>query len=151
MPADSKTLIAYGSDNLADAQAALAAKGVQGFEVVVANEYELMLDYDTKEVPPIFQKVIAIFDKHHPNLYGGYQLHRSKSDNTHVIVKLNHKMSITERIAWQAIFGSDGVHEALNMIAAKREVSAPVLMFMPKDRDNTIHGLKEDVARRFRP
>jgi hypothetical protein len=63
-----------------------------------------------------------------------YRATKSKSGNTHVYVTLPEPLPVFERIALQAILGSDAKREMLNFIRAKRGDSGePILMYeVPK-------------------
>lgn len=133
----SKTAVVPGSDNAADAEKALAAKGAPGFEVVVAGEDELQIDYDhpfneKPHYPKRFFEIVEVMRK--AGLVRSHARQESKNGRTHIIVRLWHPMSEVERVAWQSCFGSDPLREALNLVAIRNEVKNPILLFMRKDR-----------------
>jgi hypothetical protein len=154
----SKTIVVEGSDNLIDALKELEAKNIPDYEVVVAKENELQVDLDhvlnTEHLPRVFQDVYELLQKAYPFRVRGYHRTVSKSGNTHVTIKLGQDLPLETRIAWQACFGSDPRHEALTLIAAKRNVKNPILMFEPKNRSEELLGVPdlaaEPVGRLFR-
>lgn len=154
----SKTIVVEGSDNLIDAQAALIAKSLGlDYDIVVADDKSIQLDLDNltygAPMPKLFLELLTMFARAEIS-YRGYYVTRSKSGNTHVTIRFNKSIPITERIAWQAIFGSDPMREALHMMAMKRNVKNPILMFEPKNRSEELVGVPdlaaEPVGRFFR-
>lgn len=132
----SKSSIVPQSDNAEEAKEALAAKGTYpNHEVVVASSDEIMLDYDTKNVPEVFLNVLQVMQtQRFRNGKTTYSLFQSKGGNCHVVVKLPEPIADVERIAWQAAFGSDPIREALSLVSVSRNVKSPVLLYMAKDR-----------------
>ena len=130
----------YYEDEAEHAAKKLAEQGFEDWEVVVAEENTLQLDYDRvkpNKCPAKFKQILGLLAQR----FGvqqevlTYEIHRSKSDKgNHVIIHLPDVMDEIERIAWQAAFGSDGVREALNLLRIKRHIKHPVLLFMKKDR-----------------
>lgn len=142
----SKSIIEPGSDNAVEAKQALSEKGVSNYEVVVAAPNQIMIDYDALTVPERFNKVGDILRKRFPDKGIECRATRSKGGNVHMVVTLPEPISDTERIAWQAAFGSDPIREALSLVSISRNVKNPVLLFMPKDRG----ALEEPTGRKFR-
>lgn len=110
------------------------------WQVVVANDKMLMLDYDAKQydgsLSEQFYSALGIFDQVvGSNNY--YQVTKSKGGNTHVVINLEKPMPIVERIAWQAVFGSDPKREALHLRSVSRGELNPILLFMRKDQKYT--------------
>lgn len=106
------------------------------WEVVVAQENQLMIDYDTvgsnEELPEQFHTTMFILEQlYEPNTLR-YARFASKGGNTHVIVTLPHGLSAIRRVAWQAAFGSDHKREALCLLSIARNESNPVLLYMKK-------------------
>ena len=106
------------------------------WQVVVADDYKLMLDYDDLAatdctLPEQFFNILGILEQ----MLGVavyFTAHKSKGDNTHVLVRLTVPMPIVERIAWQAAFGSDPKREALHLLSVSRGELNPILLFMRK-------------------
>lgn len=106
------------------------------WEVVVAQENQLMIDYDTvgsnEELPDQFHTTISILEQlYEPNALR-YARFASKGGNTHVIVTLPYDLNIARRVAWQAAFGSDPKREALCLLSIARNELNPVLLYMKK-------------------
>lgn len=143
-----------------DDEAVAAAKklddgGFLEWEVVVATDYTLQIDYDKMpkdKLPPKFKQTLALFAQRFKSSELTYELHRSKSGTgNHVIIHMPEALEDLERVAWQAAFGSDGVREALNLLRIKRNIKNPVLLYMRKDRDTTLLPLEtKPKGRKFR-
>lgn len=111
------------------------------WEVVLAEENMLMLDYDGMPtgsapiLPEQFFQTLGILEQvpgQGNKTY--YTISVSKGGNTHVIVYLTNPLPIAERIAWQAAFGSDPKREALHLLSVSLGELNPILLFMRKDR-----------------
>jgi hypothetical protein len=50
------------------------------------------------------------------------------------VVHLPNPLTVIERIAWQAAFGSDGKREALCLLSVANGVKNPIVLFQRKDR-----------------
>jgi hypothetical protein len=110
------------------------------WQVVVAHDRLLMLDYDNRastrrridfDVPSQFYDVLGILNATLGE-EARYEVSRSKGGNIHVLVRLNRDMPILERVAWQAAFGSDPKREALHLLSISRDELNPILLFMRK-------------------
>jgi hypothetical protein len=119
------------NDHAVYAAQCLINKGLdKEWEVVVATEYTLQLDIDRIAVPDTFPRLIGILEEQVGPVR--YEVSASKSGNTHVIITMQNPMPITERVAWQAIFGSDPIREAAHLSSIKREELNPILLFQCK-------------------
>ena len=110
------------------------------WEVVVADDNMLMLDYDDRPydgtLPEQFYVTLGSFDEvvGHDNYFASSA---SKGGNTHAVIHISNPMPIVERIAWQAAFGSDPKREALHLLSVSRNELNPILLFMRKGQPNT--------------
>ena len=113
------------------------------WEVVVADDKVLMLDYDDRPydgtLPEQFYVTLEIFEQtlREAQLF---TVHKSKGGNTHAAVRLTVPMDVTERIAWQAAFGSDPKREALHLLSVSRSELNPILLFMRKPEEQKLLG-----------
>lgn len=111
------------------------------WEVVIASERQIMIDYDTvgsdMELPEQFFTTLGILGQVYvPEGEAPTVMHwerfASKGGNTHVIVTLPYDLNVTRRVAWQAAFGSDPKREALCLPSIARNDLNPVLLYMKK-------------------
>lgn len=106
------------------------------YEVIVAEDYQLMLDYDRTTIPQQFDVTMSILRQ--AILAEGitdavsYEVYESKSGNIHVIITLPYPMHAIERVAWQGAFGSDPKREALHLLSIARRESNPILLYQRK-------------------
>ena len=108
------------------------------WQVIVADDKMLMLDYDGRpyepyegSLPEQFYVALGIFDSAvGSNNYS--ETTPSKGGNTHCVIHTEKPMPIVERIAWQAAFGSDPKREALHLLSVSRGELNPILLFMRK-------------------
>ena len=112
------------------------------WQVVVADEKMLMLDYDQRPYdgtfPEQFYIVLGIFAYVVGSNY--FSSYESKGGNTHCVVHFESPMPIAERIAWQAAFGSDPKREALHLLSVSRGELNPILLFMRKPAEQKLLG-----------
>ena len=107
------------------------------FEVVVAEKNQLMLDYDSTTIPQQFEVALdilkqALAAEGVDDKRVTYDVSESKSGNVHVVVNLPIPMRATERVAWQAAFGSDPKREALHLLSIARREKNPILLYNRK-------------------
>lgn len=127
-----------GEDTLLVVDKMLEDLGYVDWEAVPANDFTIQLDLDMNE-----EQAIGVVDKWCPLLrrrtvlglkWAHYVSKGGK--NTHVIFSLPDAMPLFERIAWQALMGSDPMREALNLIGINNGVKNQAVLFMPKDRSS---------------
>jgi hypothetical protein len=106
------------------------------WEVVVADDTVLLLDYDIKHddihgPPSQFQRMIGrLFTN-----FKSWKEYKSRSGNVHIVVQLGRPLPVLERVAWQAILGSDPKREALHMVSLAKGSLNPIVLVMRKDRE----------------
>ena len=105
-----------------------------GWEIVLADDTMLLLDYDVPYIPQQFLRTLAILNEAMGFLEQKWKAYKSRSGNTHVIVKLSQYLPVDQRIAWQAAFGSDLKREALHLLSNKRGDRNTMMLVMRKDR-----------------
>jgi hypothetical protein len=131
-------------DHATAARAYLVNKGFTDWEVVLADDVTLMLDYDDSciynPLPDKFDRARHILDQVPEQQGATFKASASKGGNVHVIVHLNYPMPIVERIAWQAAFGSDPKREALHLLSVSRGELNPILLFMRKPEVQKLLG-----------
>jgi hypothetical protein len=95
--------------------------------VNVAAENELQLDFDSPEIPAQFYRMIPILAQvMQANIT--WRRNTSRSGNVHVIITLPDPLNFPQRVAWQAILGSDPMREGLNMLSESRNEKNVILL-----------------------
>ena len=119
-------------------------------EVVLPQPNQLLLDYDTPELPEFFMERMNVLLQamKGPVLYQTYQ---SRHGNRHVIVTLPKELTPEHRIAWQAALGSDPKREALSLLSMAKGSKNPTLLIHRKDGSDKLSSrMLEPVGRKFR-
>lgn len=111
----------------------------QNAEVVESTDTTLLLDIDSLPAKAQYNDVRGILSSKLPRLFGpqsGDISWPSKSGNEHIVVHLKTPIGASERIAFQAILGSDGKREALNLARIKKQGlgNEAIVLFRPKAR-----------------
>lgn len=133
--------LSAGEDTLVVVNKMLAEKGYVDWEAVPAHDHVLQLDLDMgtemalayiKEMVPLLSRRVGqgLQMAHYPSKSG---------KNTHVVFALPDPMPEMERMAWQAVMGSDRTREALNLIGIHNGVLNQVVLFQPKDKNGIIY------------
>lgn len=116
----------------------LVEQGLDGqWQVVVADENHLQIDYDSPIVPiSLFMQGLGLLEKRLGGKPIDYKVTNSKSGNKHVIITLpqGHNLNIFERVGWQAILGSDPLREALHYVDIEKNEKNPILLFEKKEQ-----------------
>ena len=104
----------------------------RGQVIRLPEKNELFVDIDTKEQLQHFHRMLPRLAKHEDRLWLDFVCTPSRSggDRLHVVVKLPRDvMSDLERIALQAILGSDPVRELISIARVKFENPHPSVFF----------------------
>lgn len=125
-------------DEAIEAEKKLIASGFISWQVVVAKSNELQIDFDKKSDklchPPNFQGIMRfLMQRFNCKRPLKYKIAKSKGRGNHITIYLPKPIDDMERIAWQAIFASDGKREALNLLRVKRGIKNPILLFQKKE------------------
>ena len=126
------------SDHAIYAAEQLKEKGLDDkWEVVVATDYTLQLDFDhpsdlllMTDPPENFHRIRAMLEEQVGEV--DYAVTRSRGGNVHVTITMREPMDIVQRIAWHAIFGSDPIREAGHLHSVKRQELNPILLYERK-------------------
>jgi hypothetical protein len=144
-------------DHAQKVQAVIDEQGVSNeFEIVLPKDNELQLDYDCIELPAQFNEVMDILTQTVPkDAIIEYFVTRSRSGNLHVTIALPYKLGPYQRIAWQAVFGSDPKREALSVRSATVGDKNPTLLIerkggTPISKGIRVNRVPEPVGRKFR-
>lgn len=125
-----------GEDTLVVVNKMLLEQGYVDWEAVPANDHCLQVDLDLPE-REAWLRINPIIPMLSRRIGSGLRMshYSSKSGkHIHVIFVLPEPMPLMERMAWQAILGSDPKREALNLIGLNNGVLNQVVLFMPKER-----------------
>lgn len=115
--------VAYGEDTI---ESAYAKAKALGRVVLVPAANELFVDIDNESSLSMFMENISRLR------VDSYVVRPSPSreqNRLHITVTLTHEISALERIALQAMLGSDPVREMLSWKRLQRGVSDPTLFF----------------------
>lgn len=122
----------------------------EGYQIVIATDQLIQIDYDFKILPDDFQAKLELLRR---RVTGRVQWWKtpSKSGNLHVTIHLlDTTMNVVERIAWQAAFGSDPKREMLGLLRVALGSSPyPVLFFEKEGFIPKVHEIEEE-GRMFR-
>jgi hypothetical protein len=121
-------------DNAERGRQKLAKVGLaDAYEVVIATDSDIQIDYDSPRLPAVFSVALNLLRQRiGAKELPAYRASASRSGNVHVHIPLPEPMPIVERIAWQAVFGSDGLREGISLINVHRGAANPVLLFERK-------------------
>jgi len=107
------------------------------FFVDVATSRTIQIDLDIPfdlNMTTQFYETLDIFRRMLVNgKAASYRHLRSKGGRTHIVIALSWDMPQSERIAWQAAFGSDFKREALSLAYAALGQKSPVLLYSSKE------------------
>jgi hypothetical protein len=145
-----------GNDHVVHVQSKIDESGLSGeYEIVLPKANELQIDYDIPELPERFHKVLDLlvqaFCRLHQTIT--YTIRKSRHENLHITIILPCAIMNTERIAWQAIFGSDHMREGLSMMSERRGIANPTLLIERRNSEPCAAGsmtLEPKTGRKFR-
>ncbi len=121
----------YAVEDQAKRDAVVNGARLKGFTVVEGDDNHLLLDIDSKELDAKFWTVFSMMLDRFP---GDYERWNSKSGNWHFYITLDSPLPLLERIALQAMCGSDPRKEMMSLCSAMIGVTNPVLLFKPPQR-----------------
>lgn len=105
-------------------------------EIVPAKPNQLQLDYDQEKIPEQFSNMLSILQKRFgcDKALKWEETISSSGKHIHIVVTLPEDIDNMERVAWQSVFGSDPMREALSILRITNNISDPSVLFMPKKR-----------------
>ena len=120
-------------------------------EIEFAASNQLQLDYDFKEIPSQFHEALKFLKIRCKNEKFSWKEQTSASgEHLHVIITMPIEMDVMERIAWQAIFGSDIKRESLNIVSFNEGNKTPVLLFKDTKTIPIEHVVEGAPNRKFK-
>lgn len=104
-----------------------------GCSVLKGHSRLLLLDLDTLEAVAFFWSQLALLENIMPEITCEWVIETfpSRNGNTHVTIYTGHPMDMTERLAVQAMLGSDLQHELLSYMSHHRGHHNPSVLFRP--------------------
>lgn len=121
----------YAVEDQAKRDEVVRVARLKGFTVVEGDDYNLLLDIDSPALSASFWEILTMMLDRFP---GDYEKWNSKSGNWHFRVMLDSPLPLIERIALQAMCGSDPRKEIMSLCSAKIGVINPVLLFKPPQK-----------------
>lgn len=125
--------IEYDPKGMPNSQRALDQAQRESLEVVYPADNELMIDIDNEHSYMLFQNQIQIVSK----FVGVVEVRENPSKSgkpwkMHITVELDPNVSMLERLALQAMLGSDRTRELLGYVQYKNNDPHPVLFLEKK-------------------
>lgn len=99
----------------------------EGRTVEFPEENELFIDIDTPDQLARFGIAMDRLRRNFPEISFESKVSKSGFPHVHFKVKMPWGMDNVERIAWQAVFGSDPIRELLALLRARRGEEIPTL------------------------
>lgn len=108
----------------------------EGFGIMTPSDNELLLDIDTEDDWKFFQKAVARLQEEYPRLVN-WAAWPSKSGlpRRHALVTVPFVVDDVQRIAFQAVLGSDRVREMLSLFRCRCGDPVPTLLAEPLKTD----------------
>jgi len=99
-------------------------------DLVIPAENQLQIDIDCFEDLLIFNRYLLIFQEKFPQAVFGVTKSRSKPDGKHITITVpGRNFSAIERIAYQAVLGSDRKRELLSLFDVDAGRELPTVFF----------------------
>lgn len=102
-----------------------------GFEVVKSDEFTILLDLDGEEAKKRFDSMRSFLDQCFTIMGQEEWTSKSGGDHKHIKLILAGPLEVAERIAIQALMGSDPRRELLTLLNLKNGVENPSVLFKP--------------------
>ena len=106
----------------------LAAKA-KGLVIVAPTHYELFIDIDDGQSMGVFVALIVVLNSFRPCVWKQAPSPSGKPHRCHVTVTLESPVTNLERLALQAMLGSDRLHELLSMRSHLSGDPTPTVFF----------------------
>lgn len=120
--------------HVAKEQAAIEQAKLQGFEIVQGDAFTLLLDLDNPNQRRQFSEMRAMVDFHFQILNEESWESKSGSGRKHVKLLLGKSLGPAERMALQAILGSDPKRECFGIAKLASGIKAESLLFKPPQK-----------------
>jgi hypothetical protein len=106
-----------------------------GFKIVPARKATVLLDLDTPEDVARYEAILERIQKPMGHAWGLKEVERWKSKSgvgTHVHLEMTSDLNEYERVALQALLGSDPVRELISLMRMRHGVTHPSRLFRPQ-------------------
>lgn len=106
-----------------------------GLFILLPDDYTLQLDIDNEEDYAVFRSQLSLLNIKFPMKGSVVKDTPSKGGlpKRHITVKFDRKLSLWQKIAFQACLGSDRKRELLNAARVEAEVEDPIAFFEKGD------------------
>ncbi len=106
----------------------------RGLKFIEPSSYELFIDCDSEEQFKVFLQQLLIVERNlEQELPFQDWFSRSGPPRRHIIVQMPFTMSPPERIAWQAVLGSDLKREVLSLLRWRKKEICPTIFIEQED------------------
>lgn len=105
----------------------IATKIAEGKKVRIPAFNEVFIDIDAQAELNRFYSALKRLKESFPDIQAAVTPSKSGPPHFHVVVCMPFPLSAVERIAWQAIMGSDPTRELLAMLRVRRGEDVPTL------------------------
>ena len=110
----------------------IARMTAEGFAVVTPKSNQLQIDIDSEQDYERFDEALACWNRNHENqLLMKERLSKSGWPRRHITIDMPFDLDHWQRIALQAVFGSDHMRELLSAIRLMRGDTIPTLFVEP--------------------
>lgn len=130
-------------------QAALNYARDNGLTVIVPARNEVMIDIDSDASLAIFENNLPLVERRYTVLDKKIMPSRNKAEGKHIRLLFDRDITDHERIALQAVLGSDLRREAYSLLRIVDKQPLPTLFFedLWTPQKNEIEKLKKEVSR----
>lgn len=128
MPLTEADYVQYNLEREAEAVKKATA---DGFTIVRGNENTLLLDLDTAQAMKQFNSTYEMVDSKFGILHQEFWTSKSGGERRHAKLILKTSLSAAERVALQAIMGSDPKREIFAVTKLGHGIAEPSMLFKP--------------------
>jgi len=111
--------------------------------IEISKQNQILIDYDEDKLPDRFHEALKFLEKRFPKGCKWKEVHSASGVNIHVTITLNVDITDEERVAWQAVFGSDYKREAMNLIKMSQNIENPILFYTDPNNEPIAEGVIE--------
>jgi hypothetical protein len=101
-------------------------------DILYSDDTTLLLDLDTPEAVSAFKERLDLAEELGFAWNFSYDILTSRSGRSHGVLDLRIPLPVDQRIALQAILGSDWKREMLSLAGLRKGQENPILLFRPR-------------------